>query len=180
MIYEEKTISSKEIFSGKIVTLKVDKVEMPGGKTAERELVCHPGGVGILAVTDKDEIALVKQYRKPIDKVIYEIPAGKLDNNEEHRLCGIRELKEETGLVAENYEYYGYIYPSPGFTDEVTHIYYATGLKQEDTDPDEDEYLDVEFVSSEKAYKMVMSGEINDAKSVFAILKYMSLNANKK
>ena len=180
MIYEEKTVSSEEVFKGKIVTLKVDKVEMPGGKIATRELVKHPGGVGIVAITDNDEIILVKQYRKPIDKAIYEIPAGKLDNGEEHRLCGIRELKEETGMSAETFEYYGFIYPSPGFTDEVTHVYCATGLSQGKDDPDEDEYLDIEFVPIDKAYEMVMNGEINDAKSVFGILKYVNLNADKK
>ena len=104
MVYEEKTVSTEEIFKGKIVTLNVDKVEMPDGKVATRELVKHPGGVGVVAVTDNDEIILVKQYRKPIDKAIYEIPAGKLDNGEEHLLCGIRELKEETGMTAENFE----------------------------------------------------------------------------
>lgn len=172
MIYEEKTVSSEKVFEGRIIKVKVDKVEMPDGSTSTRELVEHPGGVGIVAVTDNDEIILVKQYRKPLDKVIYEIPAGKLDPGEHHRTCGIRELEEETGLSANVFEYMGFIYPSPGFTDEVTHVYLAKELTQGETHPDDDEFLDVEKVPFERALKMVIDGEINDAKSVFGLLKY--------
>ena len=172
MIYEEKTVSSEKVFEGRIIKVKVDKVEMPDGSTSTRELVEHPGGVGIVALTGNDEIILVKQYRKPLDKVIYEIPAGKLDPGEHHRTCGIRELEEETGLSANVFEYMGFIYPSPGFTDEVTHVYLAKELTQGETHPDDDEFLDVEKVPFERALKMVIDGEINDAKSVFGILKY--------
>lgn len=172
MIYEEKTVSSETVFEGRIIKVKVDKVVMPDGKEAQRELVKHPGGVGIVAITENDEIILVKQYRKPLDKAIYEIPAGKLDAGEHHRVCGVRELEEETGLSAKVFDYMGFIYPSPGFTDEVTHVYLAKELTQGETHPDEDEFLDVEKVPFEKALKMVLDGEINDAKSVFGILKY--------
>ena len=172
MIYEEKTVSSEKVFEGRIIKVKVDRVEMPDGSVATRELVEHPGGVGIVAITDKDEIILVEQYRKPLDKVIYEIPAGKLDPGEHHRTCGIRELGEETGLSAKVFDYMGFIYPSPGFTDEVTHVYLAKELTQGETHPDDDEFLDVKKVPFNTALKMVMDGEINDAKSVFGILKY--------
>lgn len=172
MIYEEKTVSSEKVFEGRIIKVKVDKVEMPDGSTSTRELVEHPGGVGIVALTGNDEIILVKQYRKPLDKIIYEIPAGKLDPGEHHRTCGIRELEEETGLSAKVFDYMGFIYPSPGFTDEVTHVYLAKELTQGETHPDDDEFLDVEKVPFERALKMVIDGEINDAKSVFGILKY--------
>lgn len=175
MIYEEKTLSSEKIFQGRIIKVKLDTVELPDGSTAQRELVEHPGGVGIVAVTENDEIILVKQYRKPLDKAIYEIPAGKLDMGEEPEKCGIRELKEETGFSANSFTYMGFIYPSPGFTDEVTHVYLAKGLISGDAVPDEDEFLDVEYVPMEKAFDMVMKGEINDAKSVFGILKYKTL-----
>lgn len=148
---------------------------MPSGKIATREVVQHPGGVGIVAVTEEDEIILVRQYRKAIDAAIYEIPAGKLDPGEEPRTCGLRELSEETGMTAETFEYMGFIYPSPGFTDEVTHVYLAKGLAQGADHPDEDEFLDIEKMPFEKAYDMVMNGEINDAKSVFGILKYEAM-----
>lgn len=172
MIYEEKTVSSEKVFEGRIIKVKVDRVEMPDGSVATRELVEHPGGVGIVAITENDEIILVEQYRKPLDKVIYEIPAGKLDPGEHHRTCGIRELGEETGLSAKVFDYMGFIYPSPGFTDEVTHVYLAKELTQGETHPDDDEFLDVKKVPFDTALKMVMDGEINDAKSVFGILKY--------
>ncbi len=171
MIFEEKTVATKEIFNGRIVKVRLDRVAMPDGTEAERELVFHPGGVGVVALTDNNEIIMVRQFRKPIEKAIYEIPAGKLDSDEYHRECGIRELGEETGMTADRFEYLGFIYPSPGFTDEVTHVYLATGLKQGEVHPDEDEYLDVEKIPFETAYQMVMRNEINDAKSVFGILK---------
>lgn len=172
MIYNEKTVSSKEVFSGRIIKVSVEEVELPNGETGQREIVNHPGGVGIVAVNNNDEIYLVEQFRKPLERAIYEIPAGKLDKGEAHRDCGIRELKEETGLSASMFEYMGFIYPSPGFTDEVTHVYLAQGLSQGDDNPDEDEFLDVKKVPFSTAYNMVMTGEINDAKSVFGILKY--------
>lgn len=180
MIFEEKTVSSEKVFEGKVIKLRVDKVAMPDDSLATREVVEHPGGVGIVAVNDKDEIFLVRQFRKPIEKVIYEIPAGKLDSGEPHRECGIRELSEETGMKAENFEYLGYIYPSPGFVDEVTHVYYATGLTQGETHPDDDEYLDVECMPLERAYEMVMNNEISDAKSVFGILKVWQMKSENK
>lgn len=175
MIYEEKTVSSRTVFQGKIVTLKVDTVAMPGGNSATRELVLHPGGVGVVALTEDKKVILVKQYRKPLDKAIYEIPAGKLDKGEEPLTCAIRELSEETGLTAEQFTYLGFIYPSPGFTDEVTHMYLATGLSQGETHPDEDEYLDIEEVSFSQVMAMIERNEINDAKTVCGILKAANL-----
>lgn len=177
MIFKEKTVESEKVFEGRIIKVRLDKVEMPDGSLAERELVEHPGGVGVVAVTENDEVIMVRQYRKPLDKVIYEIPAGKLDAGEHHRDCGMRELSEETGMTADNFEYLGFIYTSPGFTDEVTHVYYATDLKQGVANPDEDEYLDAERIPFSKVYDMVMSGEINDAKTVFGILKVKELKS---
>ena len=171
MIYFEKTVSSKEIFSGRILRLRLDEVEMPGGNLAEREIIEHPGGVGIVAITDDDEIILVKQFRKPLEKAIYEVPAGKLEKGEDHRLCGIRELGEETGCTAENFEYLGHMYPSPGFADEVTHLYLATGLKQGENHLDPDEYLDIEHIKTSKVIDMIMNNEINDAKTIFGVFK---------
>ncbi len=171
MIYNEKTVSSKEIFDGRIIRLRVDTVEMPGGNLAEREIIEHPGGVGIVAITDSDEIIMVKQFRKPIEKAIYEVPAGKLDKGEDHRLCGIRELGEETGYTAENFVYLGYMYPSPGFADEVTHLYLGTGLTPGEAHLDPDEYLDIEYIKTSKVVDMIMNNEINDAKTIFGVFK---------
>ncbi len=179
MIFEEKTVSSEMIFEGKVIKTRLDKVELPDGRLANREIVEHSGGVCVVAVTDNDEVLLVKQFRKPLEKAIYEIPAGKLDIGEHHRDCGLRELKEETGMSAKTFEYLGYIYASPGFTNETIHIYYAEGLVQGDTELDEDEFLDVLKVSLDKAYQMVMDGEINDSKTVCGILKYIALKGRK-
>ena len=175
MIFEEKSVSSKEIFKGRIVTLKVDQVAMPDGALAERELVFHPGGVGVVAIDEEDCVVLVKQFRKPIEDAIYEIPAGKLDAGEDHRLCGMRELEEETGLKAKEFVYLGFIYPSPGFTDEKTHMYLATGLTQGETHPDPDEYLDIVRMPLEEVLSKIMKNEINDAKTVAGVLKAVSL-----
>ena len=180
MIFEEKTVSSEKIFDGKIINVRVDKVEMPSGSLATREIVEHPGGVGVVALTDDNEIILVRQFRKPLDKVIYEIPAGKLDRGEGHKECGIRELQEETGLRAGVFEYLGFMYASPGFTDEAVHVYFATQLYAGEAKPDEDEFLDVEKIPFERAFEMVMNNEINDAKSVFGILKCKERIINNK
>lgn len=175
MIFEEKTIESKKIYSGYVVNVRLDTVKMPDGKTAKRDIVEHPGGVGIVALTENKEILMVKQYRKPIEKAIYEIPAGKLSENEDPIACGMRELEEETGFKCRELKPLGYMYPSPGFTDEVTHIFFTDSLYCGEAHPDEDEFLDVEKISLEKVEKMIMNNEINDAKSVFGILKTLRI-----
>ncbi len=173
MIFEEKTVSSEEIFRGSLLTLKVDQVAMPDGTLARRELVEHPGGVGVVALTEDKEVILVKQYRKPLEKVTLEIPAGKLDPGEDHRDCGIRELEEETGLCAKNFTYLGCIYPSPGFVDEVTHLYFAWDLYPGTANPDPDEYLDIIKMPIGDLAEKIMNNEISDAKTVTGVLKVL-------
>ncbi len=173
MVFEEKTVSSKTVFEGKIIDVQLDMVSLPNGELAQRDIVRHPGGVGIVAITDDNKIIMVKQFRKPIEKAIYEIPAGKLDKNEDVEVCGRRELKEETGATATNFEYLGFMYPSPGFVDEVTHMYLATGLDFGEKQLDEDEFLDVEYFSIDDVLKMIMNNEINDAKTVIGFFKAM-------
>ncbi len=171
MVFEEKTVKSEEIFQGNIVHLRVDQVEMPDGSLASREIVGHPGGVGVVALTDENQVILVKQFRKPLEKVTLEIPAGKLDPGEDHRICGMRELEEETGLCAKEFTYMGFIYPSAGFTDEVTHVYLATGLYQGKANLDQDEYLDVFKMPLNEVVDKIMKNEICDAKTVMGVLK---------
>ncbi len=173
MIYEEKTVSTKRIYDGIVVNLRVDTVELPDGKTALRDIVEHPGGVGIVAITDDNKILMVKQYRKPIEKAIIELPAGKLDKNEDVEECGRRELEEETGYKAKEFTYLGYMYPSPGFDDEVTHLYLARGLYKGEVHLDEDEYLDVYKYDISEVKEMIMNNEINDAKTVIGFFKAM-------
>ena len=171
MIFEEKTITSEKLFEGRIIDLRIETVEMPDGKTAYRELVDHPGGVGILALTDDGKIPMVRQYRKPMETVTLEIPAGTLDKEEEPLLCGIRELKEETGYEAKEVISLGYMYPSPGFANEITYVYFAKGLSKGKDNPDEDEFLDVEEFSVAEIEQMILKNEINDGKTLVAFLK---------
>ncbi len=172
MNLEEKQLNADYKFKGKIINLRVDDALLPNGNTAKREVVEHPGGVCVVPLTDNDEILMVRQFRYPYGEVILEIPAGKRDKqNEDPLSCGIRELKEETGAVADKFIPLGTLYPSPGYITEVIYMYLAMGLKFEEACPDEDEFLSVERIPFEKALEMVMSGEIKDAKTQTAILK---------
>ena len=170
VIVKEKTVETTHIFKGRIIDVSVDTVVLPDGKKASRELVRHPGGVCVVAY-DGENIYLVKQYRKPYDEVVTELPAGKLEYGEDPLECGKRELLEEAGMTAENFESLGKFYSSPGFCSETIYAYLATGLKKIGQHLDEDEYLDVIKVKFDDAVKMVMDGEICDGKSVSAILK---------
>ena len=172
MKLNEKTIKEEYIYKGRIINLRKDEVELPNGKTASREVIEHPGGVCILPLTDKNEIVMERQYRRPYDDVLLEIPAGKRDGNGEEPIeCGKRELREETGAVAEKYTNLGELYPSPGYCAEVIYMFLAEGLTFGSDDRDEDEFLNIELVPFEKALKMVLSGEIKDAKTQAAIMK---------
>jgi len=171
MDFTEKTIKSEPIFEGKIIKVKVDTVELPDGNLATREIVEHPGGVAVIAVDNNNEVFMVRQYRKPFDKVCFEVPAGKLDAGEEPLSCGIRELEEETGMKARNFEYLGAFMLSPGFCREYIYIYLATDLYEGTVHLDEGEFLDVEKHKLSDLVDMVMANEIEDAKTVMAILK---------
>jgi ADP-ribose pyrophosphatase len=141
----------------------------------------HPGGVGIVAVDDDKNVLLVEQFRKPYDKMIVEIPAGKLEKGESPELCGRRELEEEAGFTAESFEFLGECYPSVGYTDEIIRIFLATGLKKTHTHPDEDEFLNVIKIPLDEMFSKVMNNEIADAKTIIGVLKaYIKLSGGKK
>lgn len=168
----EKQLKADYIYKGKIINVRLDEAELPNGKTALREIVEHPGGVCVAALTDNNEILMVKQFRYPYFEVIPEIPAGKRNSlDEDPLLCGKRELREETGAEAEKFIFLGELYPTPGYCGEVIYMYAATGLSFGEQDPDDDEFLEVERVPLEKAVEMIMSGEIKDAKTQAAVLK---------
>lgn len=175
----EKQLSAEYIFKGKIINLRRDLAELPNGETAVREVVEHNGGVCVAALTENNELLMVKQYRYPYSEVILELPAGKRDSVTEDPLeCGKRELKEETGASAERFISLGELYPTPGYCGEIIRLYAATGLSYGDQCPDEDEFLSVHKIEFEKAVEMVMSGEIKDAKTQTAILKLKLLKDN--
>ncbi len=171
MNFEEKTVDSTVYFEGKVIKMKVDTVVLPTGDRATRELVNHPGGVGIIAIDNDNFVYMVRQYRKPYEEMVFEIPAGKLNYGEDPFECGKRELKEETGVTAENFDCLGVYYPTPGFCDEKITLYLATNLQKGNTNPDEDEFLEVEKHHIDDLYNMVMNNEIHDAKTAIAILK---------
>ncbi|WEG18202.1 NUDIX hydrolase [Alkalihalophilus pseudofirmus] len=170
----EKTIKSNSIYSGKIIDLQVDEVELPNGKTSKREIIKHPGAVAILPITTEGKLILVRQFRKALEKTIIEIPAGKLDAGEEPADCAKRELAEETGYVTDNLDFLLSFYTSPGFADELIYMYVATGLTAGEVSRDEDEFLDVVEVTLEEAVEMVRDERIHDAKTAYAI-QYMRL-----
>ena len=167
----EKTVESELIFDGKIITVKKDRAELENGEIVNRELVVHPGGVCIVALTDDDEILMVKQFRYPFQTVLTELPAGKLEFGEDHREAGLRELKEETGATCEKFEYLGVCYPSVAYLSEKIHMYLATGLSFDKQKLDDDEFLDVIRIKIDDAVNMIMNNEIKDAKTQCAILK---------
>lgn len=165
---EEEYIKKEIVFSGRMLRMDRDTVRLPNGAEATREVVRHPGAVGILPFNG-DELILVRQYRYPIEQITLEIPAGKLDPGEEPLLCAERELREETGYRG-NLEHMVSIYTTPGFTDEIIHLYKATDLIWDPLQTDEDEFLNVESIPWTKAKKMVLTGELRDAKTMLGIL----------
>ena len=170
MVLEEKTISSDRVYTGKVITLKVDTVEIPGQGYQKRELVEVGGAVGIVAITDDNKVVLVKQFRKPIEKPIFEIPAGKLEKNESPKECAERELKEETGYSAKNIKLIHKFFTSAGFSNEILFVYLATGLTPGENNLDADEFLDVYEIELEEAYNMVLKNDVEDAKTSIGLL----------
>lgn len=166
----EKFISAEKIYDGKILKVHRDTVMLPNKREATREVVDHPGAVAVVPVLDDGRIVLVKQFRYPIGKVTLEIPAGKLDNNEDPADCVVRELREETGYVANQMSKLTSIYTAPGFSNEVIHIYIARGLVMDQVCPDEDEFVDVEIYTPEDIKTMIKNGRITDAKTLVGLL----------
>ena len=176
MNLEEKTLEKKVLFEGRIINLRRDTVLLPNGATATREVIEHPGGVCVAALDDEDNVLMVKQFRYPYKDVILEVPAGKRDKGGEDPLeCGKRELKEETGATAKEYFYLGELYPSPGYCDEIIHLFAAKGLTYGETCPDEDEFVEVEKIPLDTAVQMILNGEIKDSKTQVCILKLKAL-----
>ena len=174
--FEEKTIKSEQIFNGKIVQLKVDEVTLPNGETSKREIINHPGAVAVIAITKDKKIVFVEQYRKPLEKSLIEIPAGKLEPGEDPEVSAKRELEEETGYTTNQLTFLTSFYTSPGFADELIHIYLADELTEleEAKELDEDEFVELLELTLEEAEDLVDNQRIHDAKTAYAIL-YLKL-----
>ena len=177
MRLNEKTIDRTVIYNGKIIDLELHDVELPDGSTSKRELVYHNGAVAVCAVTPEDEVLLVKQFRKPAEKPLLEIPAGKLEKGEEREEAAKRELQEETGYIASNLEFVTDMYGSPGFSSEKLSIYFTDQLSEGEMNLDDDEFVELHKVSIENAKSMLENKELEDAKTIIA-LQHLLLNYN--
>lgn len=171
----EKTLSTTPIFSGRVIDLVVKDVELPDGKTSKREIVNHPGAVAIIAITEEKKIVLINQFRKPLEKTIVEIPAGKLERDEDPLDCAKRELEEETGYKSSNLEFISSFYTSPGFANEIIYLYFTDKIELGEINRDEDEFIDVIEATLPEAEKMIENQIIHDIKTIFAI-QYLKLN----
>lgn len=172
--FYEKTVHTQSIFKGKIIDVQVDEVELPNGNKSTRELVKHPGAVAVVPFTDDGRLVLVRQFRKPLEKEIYEIPAGKLEKGEDPLVCAQRELEEETGYRTDELTFLTSFYTSPGFADEILHIYEATTLTSGTFQPDEDEFVEKKLVTLQEGLQLMKDQHIHDAKTVFALLHWQN------
>lgn len=172
----ETTKTSEKLFSGRVIDLYLEEVVLPNGKTSTREIIKHPGAVAVIAITEENKIVMVQQYRKAMERVLVEIPAGKLEEGELPVVTAKRELEEETGYTTDSLQYLISFYTSPGFADELVHIYFTEELQilTEKAELDEDEFVDVLEVTLEEAQQMIHEQRIFDAKTAYAV-QYLQL-----
>jgi len=168
-------LSSRRVYSGRIINVDLDSVRFPNGSTGELEMVRHPGASAVIPFLtdpfgDDPQILLLKQYRHAADDFIYEIPAGKLDGEEDPKVCAERELREETGCTAGRIEHLYTFFTTPGFTDERIHAFMASELTRGETAHEKDEFLSLETVPLSRALELIKTGELRDAKSALALL----------
>ena len=173
----EKTgrIVSRRVYTGKVISLDVDRVRFPDGSVGELEMIRHPGASAVVPflsdpLGEDPQVLMIRQYRYAAEGYLLEIPAGRLNVGEDPRDCALRELKEETGCSAEQMDHLFTMYTTPGFTDERIHLFMATGLVAGETNHEADEFLDLEPMLLSRALELVEAGEIKDAKTVVGLL----------
>ncbi|MCS7098314.1 MAG: NUDIX hydrolase [Candidatus Methanomethyliaceae archaeon] len=167
-MYEE-VIRSDIVFSGKLIKVRIDEVKLPSGKIAKREIVVHRGGVAIVGF-DENKVLLIRQYRHAAGKILWEIPAGTLEEGEDPLECAKRELLEETGYTASNFKKISQFYVAVGYCTEIIHLFIANGLKKISASPKEDEQIEVYMIPMDELVKMIYDGKIEDAKTIIGIL----------
>ena len=160
---------TRRIFKGRVVTLDIDTVTLPNGVTIELEMIHHPGAAAVVPMKEDGTVILIRQYRHAAGGYIYEIPAGKLHPGEDPKLCAARELQEEIGYRADSLELLTSILTTPGFTDEVIHIYKGTGLTKGKQDLDHDEVIEIVELPLEKALAQIIDGTIRDGKTIVGL-----------
>ncbi|UCC60433.1 MAG: NUDIX hydrolase [Dehalococcoidia bacterium] len=171
---EERTLQSEYIYRGRLVNLRLDTVELPSGKQRKREIVEHRACSAIVALDSENNVLLVKQYRKPVDRELLEIPAGGVDSGEDPIGAARRELEEETGFSAESWDQLSVFYSSPGFCNEEIYVYLARGLSPTKREADDDENIELIRVPLNKILNLIESGDIYDAKSIAGLLLAVS------
>ena len=165
----ETLVAKRDVYRGRMIHLRIDTVRLPDGKEATREVVEHPGAVAIVAETDEGKLLLVTQYRHPVGQISLEIPAGKLDLDEPIDVAAHRELLEETGYHAKQLAKLMDFYSTPGFSDEIMHLFVAKGLTFDKMQPDEDEFIDCREYSRQEVTHLIQSGQIKDAKTLVGL-----------
>ncbi len=166
----EKTIASETVYTGKIITVRKDLMRFPNGHSGIREVVACADAVAVVALTDRNEVLMVKQYRHPVGQELWEIPAGKIEAGEKPLQCAQRELEEETGYLAQNWHQIYSFYASPGFCTEQIYLLLASDLTKYSQKLDQDEFIEVEKISLSAALQMAASGQIIDAKTIVGLL----------
>ena len=166
---EEVFVSTRPAFNGKLLHVHIDTVRLPNGNTATREMADHQGAIAVVPILPDGSVIFVKQFRYPMGTVMYEIPAGKIDPGEAPEICAVRELSEETGYEAGNWQYLGVIATTPGFTNEVIYLYAATGLHSHIQHTDPDEFIAVEAIPRDKLLPMIEEGILFDGKTLAAL-----------
>ncbi len=170
MLFYEKTLSSQQIFNGKLLRLRIDRVLLPDQRESIREIVEHPGAAAVVPLNNKGEIYLVRQYRKPVEESLLEIPAGTLEFGEDPLECAQRELMEEIGFKAGKIKKLITFYTSPGICTEIMHVYLATELEKTGVQRDKDEFIEVESYNLKEVIDLIKEGKIKDAKTIVGLL----------
>ena len=171
--FKEKTLYSNTVFQGNILNVRVDQVKLPDENESTREIVEHSGGVTILPVTKNEEIIMVKQYRKPAEQVLLELPAGTLETAEIPEKCAQRELIEETGYKTDNMKKLFSFYTSPGYSDELLHLFAGEVYKYQEQDLDEGEFVEVVIINKSDIMDLISSNKIQDGKTIMGLLYYL-------
>jgi len=177
---EEKTLSSQLIYDGRAVRLRVDTVRMPSGRETTREIVEHSDCVAVIAVDDKDNVLLVNQFRKPVEKELLEIPAGGIEEGEDAEDCVRREMREETGFLPQKVERLGGFYSTPGYCTEYLHLYLATDLVSSPLQAEDSENIRLVRVPLAQIPDLITSGSICDAKSIAGLLAFLEYRKSAK